>query len=319
MRRLKMLRTSMNYTQQDVADAVQKTQQTVARWESGAAEPSISDLRDMAVLFHCSVDDILGTNPFANTEKLDPMPLVGEDGFWGNLGLKLDASSPMKWYPISAAQRSELYDELCNAEEGDFITVFTLNNRALLINPAALNQITLLDEAADAHPDWVLTRDDYSGLPLELYRGFEALLEYEHDDETWDGFSESLQRTVVEVGQKFGLMAGVSVPEKFDELVGAPDRHTPDPPNLASFLHDTRIHFIDGTTSAYRANPEKIDMLFFSAQVGGVDHFVDLAQYYGEFESIVASRRVMLFDAPLIHLIDARKEANADVEADAEA
>ncbi len=58
--KIKELREKMNWSQGDLAKLLSRTQQTVSRWESGATEPGIEALRDMAMIFGCSVDDILG-------------------------------------------------------------------------------------------------------------------------------------------------------------------------------------------------------------------------------------------------------------------
>jgi hypothetical protein len=42
------------------------TQQTIARCEAGKAEPNLSALQDLAMIFGTSVDDLLGKNPLSD-------------------------------------------------------------------------------------------------------------------------------------------------------------------------------------------------------------------------------------------------------------
>jgi transcriptional regulator with XRE-family HTH domain len=62
MKRLKELRQSLGLTQEALAKALQTTQQTIARWETDKAEPNLSALRDLAMIFGTSVDDVVGSN-----------------------------------------------------------------------------------------------------------------------------------------------------------------------------------------------------------------------------------------------------------------
>lgn len=54
---LRHLRRSM--TQEDLAEAMGVTRQTVAKWESGAALPEIEKLLQLAEIFSCTVDQLL--------------------------------------------------------------------------------------------------------------------------------------------------------------------------------------------------------------------------------------------------------------------
>ena len=54
---LRRLRRSM--TQEDLAEAMDVTRQTVAKWESGAALPEIEKLLQLAEIFSCTVDQLL--------------------------------------------------------------------------------------------------------------------------------------------------------------------------------------------------------------------------------------------------------------------
>ena len=56
---IKAYRTSNNMTQEFVAECLGVSRQAVSKWESGASEPSTSNLLALAKLFHVSVEDLL--------------------------------------------------------------------------------------------------------------------------------------------------------------------------------------------------------------------------------------------------------------------
>lgn len=201
MKRLKELRQSYGYTQAQLAEMLQTTQQTVARWESGKAEPSVQALRDLAVIFGTSVDDLLGTNPLSghisSNHYIYSLGADSEGGFWGHLGLLLPGFEHIKWYPITLRTANAITSVLTNAAEESWIAAPTLNNRLLMFNPTQLRQICLLDDACDEPKDWVLGWDNYAGLSLELYQGLE---EYVISDGTLEeNASEAFRSTVEDI------------------------------------------------------------------------------------------------------------------------
>lgn len=57
---LKKLRSHKNITQRMLADSLGVTQQAVAKWENGKAEPDTETLKKLAKYFGISVDRLLG-------------------------------------------------------------------------------------------------------------------------------------------------------------------------------------------------------------------------------------------------------------------
>lgn len=53
------LRTSKNMTQQELAELLNVSKQTVGGWERGRTEPSISTLKKIANIFNVSVDTLV--------------------------------------------------------------------------------------------------------------------------------------------------------------------------------------------------------------------------------------------------------------------
>ena len=58
--RVRLLREEQGYTQQDVADRLQVSKQTVSQYERGVREPHIDMLASIADLFNVSIDYLVG-------------------------------------------------------------------------------------------------------------------------------------------------------------------------------------------------------------------------------------------------------------------
>ena len=76
--KIKEYRIKCGLTQKDLADKLSVTFQAVSRWETDQVEPSIDTLREMAKLFDCSVDDILGIEKKEVKEDVAPSVTVIE-------------------------------------------------------------------------------------------------------------------------------------------------------------------------------------------------------------------------------------------------
>ena len=66
--RLKELRKSNGYTQNDMATLLEVTTSTVAMWESGKRHPTIETLKSLARLFNVSMDYLTGNNDMKNID-----------------------------------------------------------------------------------------------------------------------------------------------------------------------------------------------------------------------------------------------------------
>ena len=58
--RLKELRIEKQLSQQELADLVSTGQSSISAWERGSREPLAHQLIDLARVFECSVDYLLG-------------------------------------------------------------------------------------------------------------------------------------------------------------------------------------------------------------------------------------------------------------------
>lgn len=307
MLNLKILRTARKLTQKDLAQALETTQQTIGRWESGKAQPSISDLGKIAALFKCSVDDILGVQ--APPPRRRDVVLCKISPFWGNLGIKLNPTSPIKWYPISNEERMRLHEELPALQDGGFIGVTTNNNRELLIRPSAVNQILMVDDNCDAYHDWAVVRDDYQGLPIEMYQGLEALLAAEYDEGEWDALPHAKQIELLALARDFDFFDESNATPKDTKGADGHDLRCLNFDELSSFLTELRIHFVDGVMESYQPDSKDLDTLYYNGNnpncLAGV---ISMSSRHGDFDSYISTSRVALFDAPFLRVNEAMGE-----------
>lgn len=59
MMAFKKLRKEHGLTQTELAEAIGVTQGAVHQWESGKSKPTIDNLKKIAKLFNCKVDDLI--------------------------------------------------------------------------------------------------------------------------------------------------------------------------------------------------------------------------------------------------------------------
>ena len=74
------LRRRKKITQQELADRVGVSYQTVSRWETGAGEPELSLLAVLAEYFQVSVDQLLGLTPLEGETYVPERTGTGD--FW---------------------------------------------------------------------------------------------------------------------------------------------------------------------------------------------------------------------------------------------
>ncbi|NWE71176.1 helix-turn-helix transcriptional regulator [Pseudomonas gingeri] len=209
MRRLRDLRKGVGFTQEALANALGVSQQAVGRWEKGDAEPSLSMLRDLAMVLGTSVDNLIEFEARGSripSQHWGPADELLVDGFWGHLGVLLPNHVDHQWYPITRGEEERISNILQGSgRPSDWLVVATLNNRVLLINPLAVQRIRLLDDAVDQPNDdsWNLTWDGYQGLSPEIYQ---AIGEYFRNFEEFESnCSKALQKMVIKQIEEHGI------------------------------------------------------------------------------------------------------------------
>ncbi len=286
MKKLRELRTTAKYTQENLAEMLKVSQQTIARWEAGKVEPNIAALRDLAVIFGTSVDDLLDIEK----NKIDQITtnhyhIFGgkiSDGFWGYLGLLLPGHEKTKWYPITLSEADRISSRLSDQSEGhDWFVISTLNNRMLVFPISAIKRIWLRDDNMDyPKDDWDLSWDEDAGYSPEIYQ---ALEDYFYDPDS-EKYSETLRKII-------------------KELV---EEHEIDEEKLAKWILNTHIHFVDGTFMNYDVEEEQLESLVFTAQLE-MDSVLRLDNVNG-MESYYPATAVRLIDMPLLKYHKGRKE-----------
>ncbi len=68
---LQKLRKSKNISQEQLAEMLGVTRQSVSKWESGASYPEMEKLTEMCRIFHCSLDTLVNGDVLAEKEKQD--------------------------------------------------------------------------------------------------------------------------------------------------------------------------------------------------------------------------------------------------------
>ncbi len=69
------LRKKNNYTQEDLAEKLNVTRQTISKWELNETSPSLEDANKLAKIFHVSLDELVGSKNIleekvSNVERL---------------------------------------------------------------------------------------------------------------------------------------------------------------------------------------------------------------------------------------------------------
>lgn len=70
--KLMALRKKYNYSQQDLADMLSVSRQTISNWECGQGAPALDKALELAAIYHVSLDDLAGNNIeiIANSKKV---------------------------------------------------------------------------------------------------------------------------------------------------------------------------------------------------------------------------------------------------------
>lgn len=289
MDKLKELRIAQRLTQEQLAEMLKTTQQTIARWETGKSEPSIATLKDLALIFGTSVDDLLGRNPFGPASESGIVTnryhyfADSDEGFWGHLGVRVPGAAKSTWYPITLGEANRISRRITSTtSKTPWVVATTLNNRALVINMAMVPQLSMLDDNADeVADDWELGWDSYQGFSPEIYRGIEDhFLGFDDED-----VSEAFSQTIEEVIQEEGL----------------------DEDKVFEFLSATRVHYNDGTLRELRVNDETSWSTFSAIEYDDKSLTFNLSDRDAGLEVFVSRSQVALVNMPLHRMSDAAK------------
>lgn len=284
MNNMKALREAAIMSQAAVAKALNTTQQTYQRWESGKSEPSIDALQGMAILFKVPISKILGT-PDGSGLGFEPNHYILTDddsGFWGHLGIQLPRNENSLWFPVSGQEQNRLTQYLNNDyEPGGIVHASTLDNRLLILSVDTLNRIRFLEDACEEPADdkgWFensrMLDDGVSGLPTILYQAMTALIT--NDEAKMDNLGEAVMEKAIAL---------------------LPDQDT-NRQQIARTLIETRIHLIDGTTVRTSPDDESLIDLVNDFNQDSLSWLIRI-QDHNECRDLIPADRVSLIDIPL--------------------
>lgn len=284
MKIIKQLREEIGISLERFAEMLDTTQQTIADWEAGHSEPTASALRDIAVIFGTSVDDLFGQNP--QSDKVISTRIImdfsrehSREAFWGNFGILTPGAEHTKWYPITDGEQSRITTGLANGNNWLFVT--TLNNRALLVNLTNVTRLWLLNDDADQpEEDWEVHGDEYSGLPFEIYKGMD---DFARENDAWfESSSEKYKEAVLNSINELSING--------DDLLGK--------------LHNTLIRVKDRPEVAYWVKPEALQSIILQAKMGRLGSIVQLPDYCDQFDSYFNTNNISVIDMPLLDLME---------------
>lgn len=296
MVQIKRLRTDARFTQAQLAKMLGTTQQTVGRWEAGKSEPNITALKDLAMIFGCSVGDLLEMGDNQRPPSVWPHWFgTSFDGFWGHFGVRLDGGDHTRWYPISLGESQRVRRCLSSEDLLPWVSVWTLNNRVLYINVDNVARVLLVNDDLDSLEDWdhqdqALGYKD--GIAGEIFRGLESRWLHEGDLEGW----------------------GRDASENYiDTVVDFIKEHELDEDSIETLLFYTHVYLSNGEQFSYWTNVSNLYHLDFSAGLGDVDRLIELSTAEGE-EFFFPAKRIAMVDVPQAQLIGEMKRVLAELE-----
>lgn len=299
MKRLRELREKARYSQQQLAEMLDTTQQTIARWESGKAEPNLAALRDLAICLHTTVDSLLGRTPVLPSQTTNPFAWIDgdESGFWGHIGIRLPQAPFTRWYPVSTRTMKEVYRDVQCDDPDEWITFQTLNNKMVIFAPTQSLWVIFLDEADDGlDGDWQLEADAFEGWPEEIYNCIEARFDYSGDDKDPQKFSKKIVAAT-------------------DELM---QTHAIDEEKATRLCSESRVIFRDGAERQFVCSPENMANAFFDFDIGiklAGTLMLRLDDDYGARDFFISVSRMALMELPLVKLKEGLEQDLPELEA----
>ncbi|MCU0569796.1 MAG: helix-turn-helix transcriptional regulator [Oculatellaceae cyanobacterium Prado106] len=207
---LKQRRAEAGLTQQQLAEGLGTTQQTIARWETGKTAIPSPVLKDLAIILNCTIEDILGTSTKrrsfygrALTKQLKSRPEAVN--LYGGLRLTIEGVGEQLEFPIDEETYKfvdRFFSDSLEKEKPEWLFLDTMDNWLLLINLKRLTSLETYDDDAQAsplfdHPE--VYKALTSRLELEEQELSESLLnycqektnEFEDREESWSYYNEA--------------------------------------------------------------------------------------------------------------------------------
>ena len=156
--KLKEIRSRIGLTQKQLADQMDTTQQTIARWETGKTVLNVDQIRDLCVVLGCTADELLGWEAEPDEMRTSPFSSVGSEEPFGALHMKMAFGDRL--YPVGDEARQSLlsqmddFDPINGGQTLGWLHTWSLDNKLLLINPAYLRRFRLISDEVEAMPSF---------------------------------------------------------------------------------------------------------------------------------------------------------------------
>lgn len=155
---LKTLRTRMNFTQKQLAEKMDTTQQTITRWETGKTQLNADQIKHLCGILQCTAQELLGWKAEWGEEVTFDENRLFEFGFpFGTL--KLGMVWGVREFPIGDVAKDDVEafldrHSVLNRNKGgkEWIVVTTLRKRLILVNFAAVRTVGLISDEIEAMP-----------------------------------------------------------------------------------------------------------------------------------------------------------------------
>ncbi|MEH2168558.1 MAG: helix-turn-helix transcriptional regulator [Nostoc sp.] len=160
MNKLRQILKERNLSHASLAEMLKITQETIQLWEKGKMEIPSAALKDLAIIFNCSIDEIIGVSkqkrssyPGSFFAKSDRNIIYHFGGIKFNLqGLQEELD-----YPIDKQAAKSVYWCLQKPEDEpvhqfQWMDIETMNNYIIFVNLKALKRCDLYTDAKEESP-----------------------------------------------------------------------------------------------------------------------------------------------------------------------
>lgn len=166
---LRSFRLKCNMTQEQLADQLNVTSQTISKWENGLSCPDIMMLPDLTAVLGMTLDELFQTTPETHLKRIEQMlehGLTDHDFEYAKREL-LNAFQHTETKAQATTLLSSLY---LSRSESDRLTSIHYAKQAIELDPLNKDNHSLLNIASNAHVwDWCATHhSDY----IDYYKQF---------------------------------------------------------------------------------------------------------------------------------------------------
>lgn len=153
---LKPLRMKLGLTQKELAEKMETTQQTVARWETEKTPLNAAHIRQLCAILNCTASELMGWDSGGEAVAVD----IDLNNFGEPFGtLKLGFAREQRHFPIDENAREEVANFVERRSVADaadhceeWLVVAALTRQMLFINPDAVRTIGLVSDEVEAMP-----------------------------------------------------------------------------------------------------------------------------------------------------------------------